>query len=345
MDLINPPHSGNPAGRVNLSDQMVFPSHRHGWRYAIEALFPEHHPQGVLFNGVLDQTFNLLLAGAEPKPQAYGQPWIGFLHNPPNTPSWFPKGPQVDEILRGELFQQSLATCQGIFTLSSYLAEYLRPRVPVPVSILYHPTVFPRVTFDYAAFLANPLKRIVAVGWWLRRQLSIEYLPLDKQTPYRKTRLLTDVDLINSTRNRLARLEFIHERGKLGQLEPRFKENTEHLSFLPAEGYDALLSQNLVFLDLYDSSANNAIIECIARATPLLVNRLPAVVEYLGEDYPLYFASLEEAAEKTLDFDLILHAHEYLRDTPIREKLTGEYFLTSFRNSEVYAGLSRAAAA
>ena len=39
--------------------------------------------------------------------------------------------------------------------------------------------------------------------------------------------------------------------------------------------------------------------------TPIVINRLPAVVEYLGADYPFYFNSLEEARDKALNFDLI----------------------------------------
>lgn len=338
---ISPSQTGNRHGKINLSNQCVFGSHRHGWQYAIEALYPEHNPKGILLEGVIDQAFHRHLS----HDVVYQKPWIGFLHNPPTMPSWFPPGPQVDDILGTDSFQRSLPACQGIFTLSNYLAEYLRSKVPVPVSVLTHPTAFPETKFDFQAFYKNPRKRVVSVGWWLRRQLSIEYLPLDAKTPYRKTRLLTKAGEVNSTRNGLARLEFIYERGKFGQLDSRFKENTENLSFLPNEGYDQLLSENIVFLDLYDSSANNAIIECIARATPLLVNPLPAVVEYLGDNYPLYFDSLEEAAEKALDFDLLLHAHEYLRAAPIREKLTGDYFLASLRGSEVYQGLQMAAAA
>ena len=59
------------------------------------------------------------------------------------------------------------------------------------------------------------------------------------------------------------------------------------------EEYDDLLSKNIIFIDLYDASANTVVVECIARKTPLLVTRLDAVIEYLGKDYPLYFDNLE----------------------------------------------------
>ncbi|MFN8643026.1 MAG: hypothetical protein U0802_15745 [Candidatus Binatia bacterium] len=71
--------------------------------------------------------------------------------------------------------------------------------------------------------------------------------------------------------------------------------------------YDRLLSEN-VFLDLLDASANNSVIECLARDTPLLVNRHPAVVEYLGPDYPLYFDDLAHAA-RLLDLAALRRGH------------------------------------
>ena len=84
------------------------------------------------------------------------------------------------------------------------------------------------------------------------------------------------------------------------------------LSELTNDEYDELLSNNVVFLNLVDASACNTIIECIVRNTPILVNRLPAVVEYLGNDYPLYYNSFEEAYEILSDNDKLLKAHKYL---------------------------------
>ena len=77
-------------------------------------------------------------------------------------------------------------------------------------------------------------------------------------------------------------------------------------------------------------------IECIARATPILVNPIPAVKEYLGKDYPLYFDSLEEAAEKIKDLKLVQQAHEHLLNCETRKKLPAEYFLKSMKESDVY---------
>lgn len=122
--------------------------------------------------------------------------------------------------------------------------------------------------------------------------------------------------------------------------EPMY-ETATMLGFLPNDEYDKLLSENVGFLNLYDSSANNAVIECIARSTPLLVNPLPSVVEYLGVDYPLYYCSYQEAIEKACDYDLIRTAHEYLKVAPIREKMTRQAFRESVLQSEVYKSIPK----
>ena len=66
------------------------------------------------------------------------------------------------------------------------------------------------------------------------------------------------------------------------------------ISYLENNKFDKLLSENLVFIKLIDASAVNTIIECVVRNTPILVNKLPAVVEILGENYPLYYNDLDE---------------------------------------------------
>ena len=67
------------------------------------------------------------------------------------------------------------------------------------------------------------------------------------------------------------------------------------LDHLNNDDYDDLLSCNIVFINLISASAVNTIIECIVRNTPILVNRLPATVELLGENYPLFYSNLDFA--------------------------------------------------
>jgi hypothetical protein len=123
------------------------------------------------------------------------------------------------------------------------------------------------------------------------------------------------------------------------RITPAVLESVVALDFVSNRRYDRLLSENIVFLDLIDASANNAIIECIARNTPLLVNPIPPVIEYLGENYPFFYNSLEEAARKAENLDLVLETHRYLEKHPLKEKLSGACFRESFINSSIYTSL------
>ena len=76
--------------------------------------------------------------------------------------------------------------------------------------------------------------------------------------------------------------------------------------------YDVLLSENIVFAHLFDAAANNTVLECIIRNTPIIINKIQGVVDYLGEDYPLYFTDLNEVPNILLNFEKINQAHEYL---------------------------------
>jgi hypothetical protein len=268
----------------------------------------------------------------------YRSHWIGFFHNPPNIPEWFFSKYSAPNIIRREAFQESLKKCLGIYTLSKRLRDYLSKELSVPVENLIHPTETPDMQFSFKKFLTNDKKRIINIGYWLRKLSSIYHLPIDSSSSYTKVRLLpykatTTVEKINSLRK--------HENPENNlplNLEP-YIENTFDLRRVSDDMYDELLSKNIVFLDFYDASASNSVIECIARSTPILINKIPAVEEYLGEDYPFYFSSLTEAAEKALNYDLIEKTHEYLNQWHMKKKLTQEYFRESFKDSKIYQEL------
>jgi hypothetical protein len=78
------------------------------------------------------------------------------------------------------------------------------------------------------------------------------------------------------------------------------------IEFIDNNIYDNLLTENIVFLNLVDASAVNTIIECIARNTPLIVNRHPAVIELLGEKYPLYYENNMEYTEMNIEVNKLL---------------------------------------
>jgi len=300
------------------------------WREGIRA--PE-----VLAGMRNDGTFDDLATSEERGLTPYTRPWIGALHNPPSMPRWFHYEESPQSIFAKGIWRRSLPHCIGLFTFSDYHARWLREQTGRPVSVVVHPTEIPERQFDFSRFMANPAKKVIQVGWWLRRLNAIYELPIGRgnRLHYEKVRLVPEFfpqadaylkQLMATERTMLPDI----------MMDPAYLENTRDVLQVSNEEYDRLLSENIVLLWLYDANANNAVIECIARATPLLVNPLLAVVEYLGQEYPLYFTTLSEAAAKALDPGLILDAHNYLATCETRAKLTPEFFLRSVRESGVY---------
>ena len=304
-------------------------NHRSGWAFALEALAPLHDPQGILFDSFLERTFSWYERGERKRDRIpYREPWIGIIHNPPGVPRWHDYQSSPQAILARQSFRESLPNCVGLFTLSEYLRQWLAQRVAIPVSSLIHPTEIPPIRFSPEAFRANPQPSVIQIGWWLRRLHSIYQLDAGR---YRKVMLAVG--------HRYFKHMLQRDRDRM-PLTDKQLESVTVLPFVSNEEYDRLLSQNIVFCDLIDSSANNVIIECIARNTPLLINRLPAIEEYLGRDYPLYFSSLDEAALKLAQVEILLETHEYLRELP-KERFSQQAFLDAFLHSDVYHNLAQ----
>ena len=304
-------------------NNMVFQHHRSGWMYALNSLAELHNNAGVPLHGFLDKKF---IWGNSPgealnKPEPILEPWIGFFHSALFYPAY--NGLRNPEYMfKTEQWLRSEKSCKGIFCLSEYQREWLNKITPVPVEVIIHPTEFPDIYFDFASFLENFDKKIIQIGNTLRKTTSIYRI---------KPRIKRAI--LKSYPNSVLKKEEEFLGLKLDYSE------VEDINYISDDDYDFLLSKNIVFLDLWDVAACNSIIECIVRNTPVLINKLPAAIEYLGEDYPFYFEDLAEAEKKADDLELIRQTHEYLKNLPIKEKMTGEYFMKSFAESEIYKGL------
>ena len=361
-----PPLASHPGGRLRFRQRYDRSHHRSGWQYAVDSLQALHNESGVLFESFLEDPFAWQQAHSERRQGAqlleyllnpsrhaalnarecgvipFREPWVGFMHNPPNMPAWLHSNEAPQKILASSAWRESMHYCLGLFTLSQYHANWLHEATGKPVTALLHPSQAPSLGFCFDAFTNNPQKKIVQVGWWLRRQSAIYRLPIlaDNDCGYGKLRLVPH--FAEGSGERLARL-LDEELALEGTSIVPDCNNTQELHHLDNEAYDELLSRNIVFVQLYDASANNTVIECMLRATPLLVNPLPAVIEYLGADYPLYYNDLEDAAALAMDLGRVRAAHSYLLECPQRKLLSGDHFRQSLLDSEVYSLLEHAA--
>ena len=197
------------------------------------------------------------------------------------------------------------------------MKDWLVDRVKVPVISVKHPTQTYSLKWSPEKFFSKQRPKIVQIGYWLRKIHSI--LDLQNPYPYKKV-WLPGNDYASEIVKRIQACD------ELMPEENKYKWSAvKKLERLTNQEYDDLLTSSVVFLDLYDSSANNAVVEAIARNTPLLINRLPAVVEYCGKDYPLYFDDLEHAAELLKDTNKIIDAHYHFKNMN-KKWIGGSYF-------------------
>jgi hypothetical protein len=267
-------------------------------------------------------------------------PWIGFWHNPPNMPLWFDYMHSPQSLLQRSIVQESLQSCQGLLVFSRYLADWLRaqPHIPasLPISYVYHPTEAPppSAMWSWDKFQRNGQKSVIQVGYWLRVLHAIAMV----QVPagWQKQWLYGASHAWDCFQQELAQMTPWMARKVRRQL----KDTVKIVHHIDNDKYDDLLSQNVVYLQMYDSSCNNAVLECIRRHTPVIVNRLPAVVEYLGSEYPLYCDTIEDANHVLRQPDKIRQAHEYLKSNKyLSARLEGASFVQSIVDSQVYQTL------
>jgi hypothetical protein len=93
----------------------------------------------------------------------------------------------------------------------------------------------------------------------------------------------------------------------------KHRDSVNIMSSLDNASYDSLLSSSIVFLNLADASAVNTVIECIVRNTPIYVNRLPALEEMLGKEYPGFYDNICDAEIAMMNIAHVTRVHAYLK--------------------------------
>jgi hypothetical protein len=325
----------NVPSVVRIDDPFIVASHRHGWSVAIKSLAYLADPEGVLVDGFVERTFLWRVdENRDRRRIPYDEPWLGFVHHPPELPDWPSlRSHHMEDLDAVEEWKASLDSCLGLYALSNELANWARARWNVNCESLLYPTITPLMTFDPDRFFSQPTRTVAHVGLWLRRFTSFARLDAGM---YAKVQ--TSVADRDSTRNTRHILDYMLDEQLANGNGQQHEERGPIVrpGRLLADDYDDLLATSVVFLDLISASGVTSIVECLARATPVLVNRLPAVEEYLGVDYPLFYSSLEHAAALLSSDDAVRAAHEHMLANPVRPQLSPSAFVSSFAGSEGY---------
>lgn len=347
----------NGVFNMNFVDQNDYSgAHRSGWQHVINGLKQQNNDSSeILLDLSIDKTFHWKEnVGKEVGIIPYKKDWMGFLHHTFDT-TFSDYNSEV--LLQNETFRKSLPNCKGIIVFSKPLKDKLCVELnkigfDINVTVLCHPTDIVTDNFTWNKFIENNDKKIVNVGGWMRNIFSFynlfiptnynfefkkgtirkvalkgrhmeNYFPIINQDRKNKEDIQTDLDVSNMIKNCSQNKSQNNWHKHNADYMEKIRKSVEVMEHLNDSEYDKLLSENVVFLNLIDASAVNTVIECIVRNTPLIINRLPAIVEILGEDYPLYYGDIDGNTENDFesnsqvvallsDTKILRNAHEYL---------------------------------
>lgn len=244
---------------------------------------------------------------------------ITFIHNPPFV-KWYDPVYKAnvkkniiynDDYTNKKLFElihhyKLSDRITYLYTLSKSHKEYLFNKVPAykhKLLSVFHPIKITgdEKVFDFNLFTQN--RHIIHIGWQLRNFKKFRDLKLPQD--FFKTILIKtgfEQEWDNMPHNY--------------ELDNKHKEYITILKELHNNDYEKIFVNSCVFIYLEDCVVTNTVLECIKFNTPIIINKLPSIVEYLGEDYPLYYendADLANLKNSNYLLSCIKKAAEYLQ--------------------------------
>lgn len=307
---------------IKIFREAVFPekTHQHGWNEVLR-LMRTHLHQNTGAPAFLDDFLDISFGdniGDQGIP--YKHWWVGMIHHPARIPAGDPilAMKSADTWMRTTEFKASLPRCRGLITFSQSNAREIRSILAeigfvIPVFTLAHPTEHNVPQFDFAAF--EKTRHVNCVGFWLRRLQTFAHL----NTGLKKRYIL----MSHRAEERLAHLEKCNQ---------GLKKDYAVVPYLDYAAYNEALASGVGFADYIACNASNTVLEHLARATPLVVNPHPAIVDYLGCDYPLYYGCLAEAENILRDTKTLRQGHEYLKLRAQSPATRYDWFISALRD-------------
>lgn len=251
----------------------------------------------VLLDDYAERTF--LFADHRHYEIVHTRPWIAIFHHPPDMREWY-SDQRLQDLDQNTRWHSSLPELRLVIALSNATAEWIANRWNKPAVVIKHPTVFPRRRWSSQRFALNPRKLLIQVGSFLRNPFAIHQVAAPKFLS--KARLRQTGRWVTETEDACRR-------------HLSFREGIDHVHEIPSvdnRTYDIILSENVIFLEAIAAAATNTVLECIARDTPIVLNRREGLEFYLGARYPLFYDDLSQV-RRLVTHETILAAHRYLR--------------------------------
>lgn len=269
------------------------------------------------------------------------RPWVGIFHTnrlPPTEKIWNSLMSLIQIKMHPNIVSV-MQNCRGIFALSKSHRDEINETLKeiemehntifnIPIDVIYFPNADPSTKrlFDKNRFKKNP--RIVQIGQQYRRLTSIfrvrvpdSFHKIILEYPHPHYNMIMDQEI---------------SANPLSQTDRR---SVQTLPFLDHDAYDDLLSTSVIFLDLISASSNNTVTECMLNETPLVVNRVPSVEEYLGSEYPLFYDALNDVYNLLSDPSIFEKASLYMKNLKYSENFTHDKLIRNIMDSFITRGL------
>lgn len=326
MQVVHPIIDERPRVFINLDPNITdtYKSHRSGWKHVVKGLSTLERPfrHGLLFDSCVDRTFlwaNDVLSRESLIP--YTESWLGIIHH---TFSNQCGHNNCSTLFNTPKFIESLHFCKGLIVMSEYLSEQVKYALPplysnIPITVVKHPTEF--VPIDKCFHPSLFYGTVTHIGNFMRNKQAFIELDVNGW----KKQLLNNAN---------AKIGLSCGNGCLavGGGGNVINECEYSIGPLDDKEYDELLTRTVVFVNLYDASACNTILECIVRKTPIIVNRHPAVIEYLGAEYPGLYSSLNEVSGMCNVYN-VKKMYDYLNNnSEIKKDISIKKFLKGIEN-------------
>jgi hypothetical protein len=227
----------------------------------------------------------------------------------------------IQKVLASNEWLSNYKQCRGLFTFSATYKNDLKRHFNLNTICFIHPLPCSKVKWSFDIYLKASCRRIIQFGQDNRCINAIFMLP---RGDFEKILLAT------CSSEELASL-LLSERTNLQSEFRQPMTTTSSLVFDSIDNIENWYNDSIFFLHLYDSSVDWVVLKCISDHVPLLVNRLPSMIEYLGVDYPLFYNNYQEAIEKASNIELVKVTHEYLK-----ERSNESFFSLTFFMNNLY---------
>ena len=233
--------------------------------------------------------------------------WVGILHGIAGES----REQNLNRYFSSPTYRECKDNCILLLTTSEHTRQHCKTKTSIPVQTLLHPKPDTGHRFNIDQYFSRPTLRH---SGFFARNIS-HFINLNSNL----------IKLINCDRQ-----------ARLKTYESHLSDNDSIIfrnGFLEPDDYIELLTTTIGYAFYDDCSASTSILEHIMSHTPVVINKIPPIVEYLGEDYPMYLDDLPDNIDKRLtDRAFIQEVSDYLAIRSTKKELSVEYFINFLDN-------------